>query len=249
LALVLIPRVFHQIWIGPDPFPKELVDYQETWLRHNQGWELRLWTEENLPEGLRRPEIYERLRVPAERADMLRLEVVWRFGGVYVDADFECLRSIEPLITDLDFFAGYRKRGRVNNALFGAVARHPILDRALDVVRPAEVYGYDKAAAGPWFLTTLLADYPEVTIFDPGVFYPRTLAARKTAYAHHHKARSWQDAGSLQGKLADAERRLLKAQEEIAAWRLRCEQAEAALARPRGELSPMVRLRGLLARK
>jgi mannosyltransferase OCH1-like enzyme len=246
---MLIPRVFHQIWVGPNPFPEELAGYQETWLRHHPGWELRLWTEETRPDELRRPESYERLRVPAERADILRLEVVWRYGGVYIDTDFECLRSIEPLLEDVDFFAAYRKPRRVNNALFGAVAGHPILDRALDEMRPAEVYGYDKAAAGPWFLSGLLADYPEARIFDPDVFYPRTPAARKTAYAYHHKARSWHDADSLRGKLVAAQRQLLQAQDEIARWQLRCEQAEAAPARQKDGLSAVVRLRGLLARK
>jgi inositol phosphorylceramide mannosyltransferase catalytic subunit len=247
---VLIPRVFHQIWVGPNPFPEELVGYQETWLRHNPGWELRLWTEENLPEGLRRPEIYERLRVPAERADMLRLEVVWMFGGVYMDADFECLRPIEPLIEDADFFAGYRKPGRVNNALFGAVAGHPLLARAIRELRPRETYGpVDKEGTGPRFLNRLVNESPEVTIFAPGFFYPRTPEARRSAYAYHHRARSWHPTESLQGKLVEAERRLREAQDEALEWRLRCEQAEAELAQLKNGFSPLLRLRELLVRR
>ena len=99
---MLIPRIFHQIWVGPNPFPEEFAAYQQTWVDHHPDWELRFWTEENLPTSseLRRPEVAERLRAPWERADILRLEVVWRHGGVHVDTDFECLRPIEPLIVD-----------------------------------------------------------------------------------------------------------------------------------------------------
>ena len=66
-----IPRIFHQIWVGPDPFPEEFAGYQETWIRHHPEWELRFWTEENLPTDLERREVYELLRRPAERADIL----------------------------------------------------------------------------------------------------------------------------------------------------------------------------------
>src|SRR5262245_37093593 len=105
-----IPRLFHQVWVGPKPFPAEFEAYSETWLERHPGWELQLWTEENLPQGLRRPEAYERLRSPVERCDILRFELLWRFGGVYVDCDFECLRSLEPLIEELDFFTANIER-------------------------------------------------------------------------------------------------------------------------------------------
>ncbi len=154
---MLIPRIFHQIWVGPDPLPEEHARYQQTWLDHHPGWELRLWTDDDLPDGLRRPEAYERLRSPVERGDILRLELVCRFGGVHVDTDFECLRSIEPLIEGAGFFIGRTKEDRSNNALFGAVAEHPILVHALEEIRPRTYYGYDKEATGPKFFDTILA--------------------------------------------------------------------------------------------
>ena len=63
---IAIPRLFHQIWLGPDPFPAEYVEYQRSWTRHHPGWELRLWTEADLPDDLERTESYEVLRQPAE---------------------------------------------------------------------------------------------------------------------------------------------------------------------------------------
>ena len=38
-----IPRLFHQIWVGPDPFPEEYAALQQTWRTHNPDWELRFW--------------------------------------------------------------------------------------------------------------------------------------------------------------------------------------------------------------
>jgi mannosyltransferase OCH1-like enzyme len=246
---VLIPRIFHQIWVGADPFPEEFVAYRQSWIDNHPGWELRLWTEENVPGDARRPEVYELLRQPAERSDILRFELLWRFGGVYVDCDFECLRSIEPLLGEVTLFAGYRKQGRANNALIGAVPGHPLVDRALTEIRPRATYGpVDKDGTGPVFFNRVLADFPEATIFEQNVFYPRTPNGRQKAYAVHHRARAWKDADGLRSSLRKTERRLQNATEEARRWRQQAEQAEAELARAKTSL-PLVRLGRLLARR
>ena len=141
----MIPRILHQVWVGPDQMPRDFLDYRESWRRHHPDWEMRLWTDESLPGDFVRPEAYERLRNPAERSDIIRLEVLFRFGGVYVDTDVECLRPIDPLLEGVDFFAGYVGRkevgsktieNAVNNAVIAAEAGHPVLERALRELRP-----------------------------------------------------------------------------------------------------------------
>jgi mannosyltransferase OCH1-like enzyme len=237
---MVIPRIFHQIWLGPDPFPDDYGAYRESWRRHHPDWELRLWTESNLPENLRRPEAAERLRAPAERADILRLEVVHRFGGVYVDVDIECLRSIEPLLDGVELFIGLAKPGRVNNALLGSVAGHPLLDRALDELSPRAYYGYDKEAAGPKFLDRVLAGHPEVTLIEPEVFYPQTPEEKQHAYAVHYERRSWKEPELLRIDLARAEQKMESALEKAREWRERAKRAEAELAQLRGSWSQRI---------
>jgi mannosyltransferase OCH1-like enzyme len=184
---------------------------------------VRLWTDHDLPTGLRRSEVYERLRLPAERADILRLELLWRFGGVYVDTDFECLRPIDDLLVDVEFFVGDLKPGRTNNAILGAVPEHPLVGLALDQLRPADWHGQDpKDGTGPHFIDRLIEPRRrEVTIFPPDVFYPSTDEERAQAYAIHHNARSWVDAEGLRYRLLKTEARLA--------------ETERALQRERGE--------------
>jgi inositol phosphorylceramide mannosyltransferase catalytic subunit len=240
----VIPHILHQIWVGPDPFPEEFARYQETWLRHHPEWELRFWTEENLPADVRRPEVLERLRTPAERSDVLRLDVLWNFGGVYLDTDFECRRPIDDLIDGADFFIADLKPGRPNNAVIGAVAQHPILDRALREARFREFIGYDKAGTGPLFLNTVLKDYPDIKVFPPPAFYPATPAEREEAVAIHHAARSWQDATGFRAATLRAEQRLADAQRELHRTQRRLEAAERKAAGLRR--SPLDRLRGIV---
>jgi mannosyltransferase OCH1-like enzyme len=240
-AALLVPRVVHRVWLGPEPLPGSFAAYGESWASLNPGWEVRLWTEETIPEDLRRPEVRERLRVPAERSDILRLEILWRHGGVYVDTDFECIRPLEPLVGGLDFFCAYLKPGQANNAFIGATSGHPILDRALDELRPNEWHGYDKAAAGPEFLSTLLEDYPGVAVFAPELVYPNTPEQRETAYAIHHQARSWKDEEGFRVAAMVAEERLERALDELQQERRSHERTKAKLARRRGSVGILPR--------
>ena len=248
-----IPRVFHQIWLGPDPLPREYAAFQRSWTRRHPGWRLELWTEENLPPDLERREAYELLRRPAERSDILRFELLARHGGVYVDTDFECLRSLEPLLDEVSFFCAYNDPGRVNNAIVGSVPGHPLLRRAIAELRPRATYGpVDKEGTGPLFLTRLVRDFPDVTIFAEELFYPRTPAARAAAYAVHHAARSWKEPADLVLDAVRAAQRLAVLEDELALAEQRYALARReleALRRSAGLEAALLRLRRLLVRR
>ncbi len=228
----MVPRILHQVWLGDRPLPDEFAAYRESWIRHHPDWEHRLWTEENLPDGLRRPEVYERLRVPAERSDILRLEVLWRHGGVYVDTDFECHRPLDPVIEGLEFFtAPLKPNGWVNNAFIGSVPGHPILDRALNELRPREFHGYDKHGTGPRFLDTLLQDYPEATRLPAELFYQTSPGQLADAVATHHAAGSWKTVESYRNAVQLAERRNFELRGRIEELERELEQVKAELDR------------------
>ena len=203
--------------------PQELSGYRESWRRHHPDWEMRLWTEETLPGDLVRPEVYERLRNPAERSDIIRLEVLYRFGGVYVDTDVECLRPIDPLLEEgVELFTASGKEGNAHNAVIGAAAEHPALERALRELQPVAEFGLDKHGTGPQFLDGVLRAYPDFKLFAKEVFFPTTDAERERAYAVHHSAASW--------KTADVwKQRVLRRQEKLVEARARIDELESLL--------------------
>jgi mannosyltransferase OCH1-like enzyme len=41
----MIPKVIHQIWIGPKPAPKQMM---QTWKEKHPGFEYILWNEEEI---------------------------------------------------------------------------------------------------------------------------------------------------------------------------------------------------------
>lgn len=217
----MIPRTFHHIWLGPDPLPDDHRPWIETWKRHHPEWEFRLWTEENLPEDPIRPEVLDRLRAPVERADILRLEILYRHGGVYLDTDLECLRPIDPVLDGEDFVGVCHKPGRITNTAIAAAAKHSLLERALGEVRPMEMYWTSasqrlKEVAGPLLLEKIVVDYPEVKLLDPPVFFPETPQEREDAIAVHHMARVWHNTTTLRAAMLRAEKRLEKTKAKLA---------------------------------
>ena len=217
-----IPPVLHQIWLGADPYPDAFSAYARGWEELHPGWELRLWTEETIPDDVRRREVYETLRNPSERSDILRYELLDRFGGVYLDCDLECRRPLEPLLEGSEFVIAAQPEGGAEVALVAAVAGHPLLLRAIEELRPRTSYGPTvDEGTGAAFLDRVLTEFPEIEPVE-GVF-------GANGYAVHHVDRSAREADALRAGVRDAQRRLLHATEDAREWRLKAEEAEARL--------------------
>jgi mannosyltransferase OCH1-like enzyme len=249
----VIPRVIHQIWIGPDRLPDEHRRWIETWRRQHPNWEHRLWTEDDLPSDPIRPEILERLRAPVERADILRLEILYRHGGVYVDTDVECLRPVDGVLARHDFVGVCLKPGRMTNTFIASVPRHPLLERALQEVKPLEVYwtlaapsDALKEVAGPPLLRRLVVDYPDVELLEPPAFFPATDAERERAIGVHHLARTWHNVTALRTAMQQAERRWKETKRELDREKRRHAATKKRLARAEGR-SEKRGIRGRLA--
>jgi inositol phosphorylceramide mannosyltransferase catalytic subunit len=201
--------MIHRIWLGGGPMPEEFERYGRTWSEFHPGWEMRLWTDHNLPELLH-PDALERCRNEGEQSDLIRYEVLLRFGGVYVDTDVECLRSFDPLLA-ADAFAGETRPGKLGSAIVGAVPGHPGIGLLLEIASQRAGFGHQAASTGPRLLTDVLLGRDDVRVFGSEVFYPfhrrhRPDAAmgRDGAYAIHHVSASWKTRDDLR----DENRRL-----------------------------------------
>jgi mannosyltransferase OCH1-like enzyme len=145
-----------------------------------------------------------------ELADVARFHILARYGGVYVDTDFECLRPLDRLLKEVSAFAAFQVPGQVNTAILGARPDHPAFRRAAELA--LETFGRAPlpAATGPPFFTHLVWDFPDVTLFPPELFYPYLWFEPEKkdeqfprAYAVHHWAMSWRGAELTAGDRED----------------------------------------------
>jgi len=232
-----IPRIIHRVWLGAEEMPAEYVEFGETWRRHHADWELRTWTDSELP-PLTCPDAFERCRNFGEASDVLRYEVLRRFGGVYVDTDVECLRSIEPLIEDASAFAAWARPNVIGSAVVGSVPGHAAIERALEVVCANAGSGPQVEATGPVALTRVLQGAEDVELYRSATFYPLDYwqipfsdldsEGEDETYAIHHWHATWQTRENLMRRTREL---MLKSRERRERDRRRLRSQERRLER------------------
>ena len=100
-----IPKIIHQIWLGC-PYPEKYKALTDIWKAKHPDWTFLLWTEKEIEEfGLTNKWMYDNMKNPSAKSDVVRYEIAYSYGGVYVDTDFYCCRNLNNLLY-LDFFCG-----------------------------------------------------------------------------------------------------------------------------------------------
>lgn len=208
-----IPKIVHQIWIG-NGVPTELQGFQTGWILFHPNWEYHLWTQHNIQElPLINRGYIDAAQNPAEKADLLRLEVLYLFGGIYADMDCEPLMPFDTLTSMYDFFVGIHPLDtglvQLGSAIIGSIPGHPIIKACIDGI-PAN---YANSAlknsitckTGPVHLTQQFIKHankygfrdcalPATYFYPLGAtynYYAPELWKKNGAFSVHHWAKTW----------------------------------------------------------
>lgn len=193
-----IPRILHRV------VPEEPNRQADAWWARfgelHPGWRLMTHRDPLDPRDwpLTSPH-WSRVQAGAQLADLVRLEALLRWGGIYVDQDMEPFRSLEPLLS-AQVFAAWEDEKVIPNAVLGARPDHPVIRECLTQAIRRMRNGV--WAAGPGVTTAVLQRHPDVLILPPGTFYdvhyrdPERDAKMRAApppwaFARHHYWGSW----------------------------------------------------------
>jgi hypothetical protein len=132
-----IPKIIHQIWLGPNLPPTYCAEFQAKLKALHPDWEYHLWNETELEElKLDNWDIVEKSPNWAEKSDIIRCDLLDRFGGVYMDVDIDVLHSLNELHEKYHFYAGLEhphKIATTNNRVWVGISimascpHHPIM--------------------------------------------------------------------------------------------------------------------------
>lgn len=222
----MIPTIFHWVWIGPDPVPAKDLLWIKGWKDKHPDWECRLWAEN--PDLVRKHndlcglrtfplpplinfEVYERIEewvtgraILAARSDIIRMELIARHGGVYLDTDVECFKNISPLLEGVDLFISDEWGPSPGNYMFGARPNHPALWTAVRELKgSAEKMAKVNAVflAGPQYLNPQMRKHDDCVIFPYPLFNPlcayddpgKVTSWPSCAYGNHRYDGKWYD--------------------------------------------------------
>jgi hypothetical protein len=145
----VIPKTLHFIWLGPKPFPHSSIENVKGWIDRHPGWKIKFWTDlgHAAPDDRMEIQIFEGFPLHdlksyyyrcdnfGERSKLLRYAILLNEGGIYIDHDVKCLKALDPLQENHDFFCGLEPFGpsilssSVNPSphLLAATANHPVI--------------------------------------------------------------------------------------------------------------------------
>tara|TARA_Y100001978_G_scaffold77296_1_gene69356 strand:+ start:258 stop:1118 length:861 start_codon:yes stop_codon:yes gene_type:complete len=130
ISLKKIPKKIHQIWIGPKKIPKKYLDWAITWKNNNPDWDYKLWTNEDINDlNMINRSIYDSSDNLGFKSDLVRYEILYQYGGIYIDTDFECLKKIPDKLRDFDFVSciGFNYTPEILNGFLMATRQSKII--------------------------------------------------------------------------------------------------------------------------
>ena len=124
----MIPKIIHYFWLGGSPKSETVEKYIESWKRNCPEFEIREWNETNY--DIHKHPFMEKAYNEKKWAfvsDYARLDVLYEFGGIYLDTDVEVIKDLSPLCV-YKAFEGFENPKLVNNGQgFGCEAGMPII--------------------------------------------------------------------------------------------------------------------------
>ena len=127
-----IPKIIHYCWFGGNPKPKLAEKCIKSWKKYCPDYEIVEWNEDNF--DLSATPNYVRQAMAAGRwafvTDYVRLRALTEQGGVYMDADVELVRPLDPYLKH-QAFAGFEHPERVQTGLLACEKEFPLFQEFL----------------------------------------------------------------------------------------------------------------------
>ena len=200
-----IPKIIHQIWIGPKQRPYVLMD---SWVTKNPDFEYILWNEEEFEKRGIVFECQKQIDAIEEingKADIIRWELAYKYGGIFLDADSICVEPLDSYLMSNVAFAGYENEtmrpSLVATGTMGFPKGYTLCSAAIDwmLTNPVSQRETGQRAwfnVGPGLLTRMLSSnlYPEFKVLPSYSFLPIHYTGNK--YEGHDRVYAYQEWGS-----------------------------------------------------
>lgn len=214
----MIPRKIHYCWFGRKEMPDFLADCIKTWKKYCPDYEIICWNEDN----------YDVDRIPfageAYRqkkygfvTDAARLDILYEYGGIYMDTDVSLLKNLDTLLYQ-PAFTGVEKWGNINTGgMAGAMPRHPMIKEMLEYRKQFHFVMEDGSLnmetngmyeTVPFIrygmkISNELQYVNNVTVYPSCVFHPYDYMScekkiQKSTFSVHHFYGGWMDGSDFE---------------------------------------------------
>jgi mannosyltransferase OCH1-like enzyme len=176
---VTITADLHFVWVGDESKrPDKAID---SWRRHNPSFNIRVWGNDDLKSGWMLSKLMRHYwhRELCGVADCMRWEILYRYGGIALDADSEAVSPIPDWVLEPDIWCCWESEvlrpGLLANGAMGSVPGHPLIGQIIEDLSksdPGELQAWQHT--GPVRLTTTWMEHQfrDLTIWPSHLFLP-----------------------------------------------------------------------------
>lgn len=200
----MIPKVIHYCWFGKNELPEDAKRCIASWKKFCPDYEIIEWNETNydVRKNKYMSDAYDEKKW-AFVSDYARIDIIYNYGGIYLDTDVELLRPLDELLKD-KMFCGWESRdpildekkityeNSVNLGLgFGAEKNNIALKDILDLYEKLNFINEDGSLnlmACPHYQTEILKQYglddtkrtyqklkDEIIVYPESYFSPKSM--------------------------------------------------------------------------
>ena len=96
-----IPKIIHYCWFGGNLLPERARKCIESWKKFCPDYEIQEWNEDNYDvHKIQYMDEAYKSRKWAFVSDYARLDIVFSYGGIYLDTDVELIKSLDELLDE-----------------------------------------------------------------------------------------------------------------------------------------------------
>jgi mannosyltransferase OCH1-like enzyme len=184
----MIPKRLHFIWIGDESkIPFKCIN---TWVEKNVGYTTKVWGNSSI-NGVKwrnEKQLHDMLAKKdyAGASDVMRYEILYTEGGVYIDADSICLNPLEDWLLNCEAFASWEqelvRNNLIANGFLGSVKGSEAMRLCIEEVatKDCTVNKLAWQVTGPLMMSDIFfKKQANLTVYPSHFFLPKHHTATK----------------------------------------------------------------------
>ena len=185
-----VPKILHFIWLGGE-IPEHYITNINDWSKKNPNFEIRTWTDEDAENfDMKNRKLFDEAENFGMKSDILRYEILYKYGGVYLDTDFFCLQPLDDLNEMFEFYScvSLEREPIIGNGMIASAPNHEVIrycieEMTLNSDERIEEFSEDEKImflTGPMYFSSKIMKYvgdvavlkEDIVLLPSKFFYP-----------------------------------------------------------------------------